>query len=184
MLHEITTIPWGDDEGLPVLHLRGSVATPAEADELVELLERHYERDFLGGTHVELDRYDTAAHAALIVALHSHQQFAPVLLYGKPGDAWPSIAAAIGLDISEFFERLPEHLATWADRLLEVAQKCPRVTELLVKTETVPTPDMLGHAFSAFAVQSAHLHVPKRLREAATAAAARSGYAWKVRVRR
>ncbi len=49
MLHEITTVPWGDDEGLPVLHLRGSVANPAGADELVELLERHYERDFLGG---------------------------------------------------------------------------------------------------------------------------------------
>lgn len=183
MLHEITTVPWGDDEGLPVLHLRGAVETTAEADELVDLLARRYERDALGGTHLELARYDTAAHTALIVALHSHEQFAPVLLYGKPGDAWPSAAATIGLDISEFFAGLPEHLATWADRLLETAQKCPRVAELLVTTETVPTPEMLGHAFSAFSSGSGHLHVPERLREAATAAAARSGYAWKVRVR-
>jgi len=108
MLHEITTVPWGDDEGLPVLHLRGSVETPAEADELVEALGRRYERDFLGGTHVELDRYDTAAHAALLIGLHSHEQFAPVLMYGKPGSSWPAAAVSIGLDISEFFERLPE----------------------------------------------------------------------------
>lgn len=183
MLHEITTVPWGDDEGLPVLHLRGSVETPAEADELVEGLERRYERDFLGGTHVELDRYDTAAHAALLIGLHSHEQFAPVLMYGKPGSSWPAAAVSIGLDISEFFERLPDYLPAWAERLLETAQRCPRVSELLVTTETVPTPEMLGHAFSAFAAGSAHLHVPERLREAATAAAARSGYAWKVRVR-
>lgn len=183
MHHDITTIPWGDDEGLPVLHLRGAVASPAEADELVADLERRYEHVYLGGTHVELDRYDTPAAAALLIGLHSSGLLCPVLLFGKPGDAWPAASATIGLDISEFFGGVPDSVTAWAERLLETAQRCPRVSELLVTTETAPTPEMLGHAFSAFAVQSATLHVPERIAEATTRAAARSGYAWKVRVR-
>jgi hypothetical protein len=183
MHHAITTIPWGDDEGLPVLHLRGSVASPAEADELVDDLERRYEHMGLGGTLVELDRYDTAAHAALLIALNSSGRLAPVCMFGKPGDAWPAAPVTIGLDVSEFFAGLPADLAAWAEDLYATAQRCPRVAELLVKTEVAPSPEMLGHAFSAFAVQSGTLHVPERIATAATIAAARSGYAWKVRVR-
>lgn len=185
MHHAITTIPWGDDEGLPVLHLRGAVGSPAEADELVELLERRYERDALGGTLVELDRYDTAAHAALLISLNSSEHLTPVLLFGKLGgdSRWPVAPARIGLDISDFFAGIPEHVPTWANALLEAAQRAPRAAELLVTTKTAPSPEMLGHAFSAFAVQSATLHVPERIQVAATLAAARSGYAWKVRVR-
>jgi len=183
MLYGITTVPWGDDEGLPVLHLRGSVETQAEADKLVEDLERRYEPLHLGGTHVELERCDGPAPAALLIALHSSPTLSPVLLFGKPGDDWPAATVRIGLDISEFFVGLPADMRTWAESLIETAQRCPRVAELLVTTESVPTPEMLGHAFSAFAAQSATVHVSDRLRVAATAAAARSGYAWRVRVR-
>lgn len=183
MHHDISAIPWGDDEGLPVLHLRGSVASPAEADELVEHLERRYERDYLGGTHVELESYDNPAATALLIALHGSASLSPVLIFGGPGDAWPAAAARIGLDVSEFFTGLPDHVPTWAEKVLETAQRCPRVAELLVSTDIVPTPEMLGHAFSAFAVGSATLHVPERNLRAVTQAAARSGYAWHVRVR-
>jgi hypothetical protein len=183
MRHAITTIPWGDDEGLPVLHLRGAVETPSEADALVRELERRYEHMGLGGTLIELDRGDTAAHAALLISLNSSPRLSPVCIFGKPGDAWPAAPVTIGLDISEFFARLPDDLATWAEGLLETAQRCPRVAELLVRTDVAPSAEMLGHAFSAFAVQSGTLHVPERIVVAATIAAARSGYAWKVRVR-
>lgn len=183
MHHAITTIPWGDDEGLPVLHLRGSVGSTAEADELVASLERRYEREALGGTLVELDTYDTPAHAALLIGLNGSAALSPVLLFGKPGDTWPAAPARIGLDISDYFDRLPDDIAAWAEDLYATAQRCPRVAELLVKTEVAPLLEMLGHAFSAFAVQAGTLHVPERIVVAATMAAARSGYAWKVRVR-
>lgn len=183
MHHAITTIPWGDDEGLPVLHLRGSIETPAEADALVAEVERRYADVRLGGTLVELGRYDTAAHAAALISLNSHPDLCPALLFGSPADAWPAAPARVHIDISEFFGGLPADLSAWAEKLIEVAQRCPRATELLVKTEVAPTHEMLGHAFSAFAVQSAHLHVPERIAVACTLAAARSGYAWKVKVR-
>ncbi len=183
MHHDISAIPWGDDDGLPVLHLRGSVETPAEADELVAELARRYADLHLGGTLVEFGRYDTTAHAALLINLNAHPDLCPALLFGCPADAWPAAPARVHIDISEFFGGLPADLSAWAEKLHEVAQRCPRAAELLVKTEVTPTHQMLGHAFSVFAVQSAHLHVPERIAVACTLAAARSGYAWRVKVR-
>ena len=183
MQHAITTIPWGSDEGLPVLGLRGYINTTDEVDPLVDELVRCYKPYRLAGTLVELDSYVTAAHAALLISLNSRDALAPVFIYGRPRDPWPAAAATIGVDISEFFGRLPADMASWANEITATAQGCPRASEILVTTETTPTSSMLGYASSAFAPHAGYLHIPERIAVASTLAAAASGYAWHVRVR-